>query len=254
MNFNFLKKENNNNSNQNNLPNQNINLNNNDNGSINPIMYKNENDMSKITYIRALYVIIAILVIAVVILILKKRPITSTAKENELTKDLTNYKEVITKLGVESYYKAKDIYGDFILDTSRICGTMDTSTLIDNYYMKSTNPKFTTYTDLINYVRTYFYGNIVNNLVTSTDFKNYQGHLYCSSKHRNKNTRYINLESITLDNFALDKLEYTVKEKYFSDTEDINCTENCNYIYKENKFIIEKKDNRWLVTEFTIPY
>lgn len=252
MNLKFLNNKNNNEQN-NNIPND-SNLNNNDNATIRPVMYKNENDMSRITYIRVLYVVIFILLIIVLILFFKKRPVTSTSREEELSNNLKDYQEVIIKLGEESYYKAKDIYGDFILDTSIICGNMSSSTLIDNYYMKSENPKFTTLSELTNYVKNYFYGNIVNNLITNTDFKNYQGNLYCSSKHRNKNIRYIGLDTITLDNFTLDKIEYTVKEKYFAEEEDINCIENCNYVYKENKFIIEKKENRWLVTEFTIPY
>jgi len=234
--------------------NVNNNLNNNENINIKPIMYKNENDMSQITLRRILYAVILILVIVIIILLFKKRPIVSTTKEQELQTKLDNYKTVLVEFGKESYYKARDVYGDIVLDTERICGSLDPNTLVDNYYMKATNSKFLTYPALKEYIGNYFYGNIINSIITVNRFKNYGGSLYCIAQDRSKNNRYIGVESIELSSFELDKLEYNVKEKYFADNESLDCLDNCQYEIKENKFVLEKKDNRWLVVEFILPY
>lgn len=235
------------------MNNENLNQNNTDN-NIKPIMYKNENDMSQITLRKVLYGVIFILIVVIVILILKKQPIVSTSKEEELEQKVNNYKVTIEELGKEAYYKARDVYGDFILDTKRLCGNLSKDTLVDNYYMKSMNSKFATYTDLSDYVKNYFYGNIVSTILTTNRFKNYSGYLYCVNEARGKNIRYIGVDSITLVNGNEERMEYKIKEKYFDASESLDCIDNCNYLYKENSFVIEKKDNRWLVTEFIFPY
>lgn len=230
---------------QNNYPND---------ANIKPIMYKNENNMSQIMLRRILYLIIFILVVVIVILIIKKRPVVSTTKEEELNKTVSDYEEIIKTLGKEKYYQAINIYGDIILDTKLICGNMSKDTLVDNYYMKSQSTKFQTYKDLNNYIHSIFYGDIISSIITNNRFKNYNGILYCVSETRGKNAKYQGLEEMIIDSISNEKIEYTAKEKYLSDDENVSCQENCATTIKENKFTIEKKDNRWYVTVFTLPY
>lgn len=222
--------------------------------NIKPIMYKNENDMSQIMLRRVLYFIILCLIVVIVILILKKRPMVSTTKEEELKQTVKDYSETIKTLGIEKYYQAIDIYGDVILNTKLICGNMDKSTLTDNYYMKSQSIKFQTYQDLENYIHSIFYGNLIDSIITSNRFKNYNGYLYCVSETRSPNAKYKGLKEIIVDNITSAKIEYTLKEEYLSAEEKENCIENCQTTIKENKFTIEKKNDRWYITVFTLPY
>lgn len=219
-------------------------------------MYKNENDMSNIVFKRTMYVIVAILVIIIIILIIKRKPSKVVCPcDNELFTSKLEVAESINKdLGLEMYYKARDIYGDIALDTTRICGEMSNDTLVDSYFMASASSKFQTYTELASYIRSNFYGVPASTLLTSNKFKNYGGKLYCVKESRVKNIRYIGVEDFKVEDISASKITYKVKEKYFADNESIDCLENCNYIYKENVFIIEKKDNRWLVSDFTLPY
>lgn len=219
-------------------------------------MYKNENDMSNIVFKRVMYTIVAILIIIIIILILKRKPNKVACPcDNELFTSKLEVAENINKdLGLEMYYKARDIYGDVALDTSRICGTMSNDTLVDSYFMASTSPKFQTYTELASYIRSYFYGTPASTLLTANKFKNYGGKLYCVKESRVKNIRYIGVEDFKVEDVSASKITYKVKEKYFADNESVDCLENCNYTYKENIFVLEKKDNRWLVSDFTLPY
>lgn len=258
----------NNMNNMNNMNNNMMNLNNNSNNTANEEvvtpknkniklgMYKNENDMSNIVFKRVMYLIIFILLVIIVVLVMKKRPSTVNCPcDNEMFTSKLEVAETLNKeLGLEMYYKARDVYGDFALDTSRICGAMSNTTLVDNYFMRSESPKFTTYTELANYVRSYFYGSPASVLLSSNKFKNYGGKLYCVKESRVKNVKYIGLDNIVLEDVSANKLTFKVKEKYFGETESIDCLENCVYDYKENVFIIEKKDDRWLVSDFTLPY
>lgn len=230
----------------NNIPNSNIKMG----------MYKNENDMSQITLRRILYVIIFILVVVIVILLIKGKPKELICEnENEVfVADYNLAKQTNIELGKEMYYNAKDAYSSFILDTNIICGTLDKATTVDNYFMKSTNTKFTTYPELESYVKSYFYGDLVTILLSPNKFKNVGGSLYCVEESRAKNVRYIGAESINLINREANRMEYKVKEKYFATGENLDCLSNCNYEYKENLFVVEKKDERWLVTEFVLPY
>ena len=75
-------------------------------------MYKNENDMSNIVFKRTMYVIVAILVIIIIILIIKRKPSKVVCPcDNELFTSKLEVAESINKdLGLEMYYKARDIY------------------------------------------------------------------------------------------------------------------------------------------------
>jgi len=219
-------------------------------------MYKNENDMSHIMLRRVLIFIIVVLVGVIIFLLVQRKPkeIACPCDNETFTEQLEVSKTVNKELGLEMYYKVRNVYEDFALDTSRICGAMDNSTLVDNYFMKSSSPKFKTYTDLSSYVRGYFYGTPASTLLSSSTFKNKDGSLYCVYSTRVKNPKYIELEDITLEDIGANKLVYTVKEKYFAQDESTDCLENCKYDYNENVFILEKINGRWLVSDFTLPY
>lgn len=254
--------------------NNNMNLNNNMNFNPNPTtpipnpndgkkpsniktgMYKNENDMSQIVLRRILYLVILVLVVVIIILIVKRQPEEVKCPcDNQTFIDKLDVSQNINKeLGLEMYYKVRSVYEDFALDTSRICGNMSNTTLVDNYFMKSTSTKFTTYIELANYVRNYFYNTPANTLLSNNMFKNKDGHLYCVYSTKKKNPTYIEMEELKLEDISANKLTYKVKEKYFAERESTDCVENCNYEYKENIFILEKVNGRWLASDFTLPY
>jgi len=233
--------------NQNNNPEQN-------DINIRPDLYKYPNKISDGMFKMILYGVIVILVIVIIFLIVSRpKPKECPCDEIEFQNKLEVSEKLNIELGKEMYYKARSVYSDFAFGTSYICDPLGTE-VKDNVYYKSGNPKFKTYTDLSNYVKDTFYGNLVNTLISQNTYKSYDGNLYCVKSNRTKNIYYIDMEEITLVSSESTKLEFSVKEKYFAQDENIECVDNCKYDYKENKFIIEKKDGRFLVTEFTFPY
>ena len=256
LNFNPLNNNQNMNNQSLNKPSPSIN---NDYNKISPHMYKNENDMSNIIIKRILIGIIIVLVIALIatyfILSSKIKPCDNASLQSEVNE----LKNSNTALAKELYFRARDIVGDIYTDTTRICGPLnneldDRGKEIVSEFNKSTNSKFITYQSLSTYIKSAFTENMANDLLSLNRFKSVDSNLYCSKSMRTKNNRYIDMEEFKLDKEDSDKMEFTVKEKYFADDESVECIDDCKYSYKENKFVIEDKNNHWLVSEFTLPY
>lgn len=230
-----------------------------DYNKISPNMYRNENNMSNIIIKRILIGIIIILVIALIatyfILSSKIKPCDNASLQTEVN----DLKEANTLLARELYFRARDVVGDIYTDTTRICGPLENELdergkEIVSEFNKSTNSKFISYQSLSSYIKGIFMEDLANDLLSLNRFKSIDSNLYCSKSSRTRNNRYIDLEEFKLSNESSGKMEFTISEKYFADDESIECIDDCKYSYKENKFVIEQKNNHWLVSEFTLPY
>ncbi len=233
-----------------------------DNKDFNVEMYRNENDVTKKFNSKILLGIIIVLSIIIVILIfIKARPCTITNQEeinkcNDQTKLLEEERIALAK---DLYTTAKDIVGDIYLNTERICGPFiyeynKKGEIISASFYKAGTSKFTSYQDFANYIRSRFSYELSNTLLNANTFKSVDGLLYCAKASRTANNRYIGLDSISLDTDQDNLLTFTLKEKYFAEGEDTACLSDCNYDYKENKFVLEYSNAHYLIKEFTLPY
>ncbi|MDO5569580.1 MAG: hypothetical protein Q4G04_05700 [bacterium] len=207
------------------------------------------NNVKPIVYIVLVFLLVVIVFLVIAINMKKSCKYDGTNYINELSV----YKNNSLILAKELYYRTRSIYSDFALGTNNVCGPFGEE-LRDGYYHKSLNVRFTTYESLYNYVNELFDEDLTKLLVSTSNYRNYDGVLYCAQSSRPKNEYYIGVESISLVDNTKTQMKYKVKEKYFSQNEDINCVNNCKYEYKENDFTLVNVDGIWKVKAFTLPY
>ena len=65
-----------------------------------------------------------------------------------------------------------------------------------------------------------------------------------------KDPNYIEMDSYEMISKTSEKIEYEVTSKYKVPF----CKENCNYVFKTNKFVLVNVDGNWLVDNMELPY
>ncbi|MDD6879485.1 MAG: hypothetical protein PUD59_04590 [bacterium] len=129
-----------------------------------------------------------------------------------------------------------------------IC-TDSNKTLDGKIYYKVCDSEFKTKNDVITYLRKYISNDLASKMV-GEQYLDYNNELYVIPYSLDRDERYIQMDSYNIVSESNDKIVYNVKSMY----SDIDCVDNCNYTYKINKFVIEKINSRWVVSEMEMPY
>lgn len=150
-----------------------------------------------------------------------------------------------------TYYDALSVIADGVASGStwlEVCLNSQV-TINDEIYVKVCNSNFKTVEDLKKYVNEYATKDYTNTLMGS-NYINDNNSLYILPVAIEKDSNYKGFVSYNVKQVSSNKIIYLVKSKY---TEK-ECSEDCEYTYKEHKFVLERENNKWLVSNMEMPY
>lgn len=119
----------------------------------------------------------------------------------------------------------------------------------EEVYMKVCSAGYSSLDDIKTSYGEYISTDLIE-MYMSEYYKEYNNSLYVIPISINKDDSYVGIESYSLKSKTPTKLEYIVTSKY----SDIGCEDSCKYSYKNQKFILENQNNKWIVVEMELPY
>ena len=121
---------------------------------------------------------------------------------------------------------------------------------IDNeIYVEVCSDKYSSTSDIYDSLSDYISTDYIYELMEE-NFIDRNGKLYIKPIYIDKNDKYVEFVSYRVAQKTSNKIVYMVKSKYGV----LDCGDSCDYSYKEHKFTLIRERNKWVVSNFEMPY
>ena len=116
-------------------------------------------------------------------------------------------------------------------------------------YVQVCSDEYSSTNDIVESLKDYVSTEYIEELM-GDNFIDKDGNLYIKPAYVAKDNNYIEFVSYRVAQKTPNKIIYMVKSRYGT----LDCGNECNYSYDEHKFTLIRERNKWVVSNFEMPY